>query len=72
MDAGEPVEDSNDLVGKTVQKAARVCAEAQSGQILVSEDLYAIVEDQFPAELALEKKLKGFSEPVKMYSVSPD
>jgi class 3 adenylate cyclase len=69
MDAGEPVADSNDLFGETVQKAARVCAEAQSDQTLVTEDLYVIVKDQCPVEFALEKHLKGFSDPVRMYSV---
>lgn len=70
MDAGEPVEDSNDLFGETVQKAARVCAEAQSDQILMSEVLNDLVKDTFPIEFAREKMLKGFSDPVKLYSVA--
>ena len=34
--AGEPVEQSDDLFGSTVQLAARLCAQAAPGQVLVS------------------------------------
>jgi class 3 adenylate cyclase len=39
MDCGEPVEDSNDLFGSTVQLAARLCSAASSDRILVSENV---------------------------------
>ncbi len=39
LDCGEPVEDSNDLFGSTVQLAARLCSAASSDQILVSENI---------------------------------
>ena len=36
ISAGEPVEQGHDLFGSTVQLAARLCAQADPGQILVS------------------------------------
>jgi class 3 adenylate cyclase len=36
IDAGEPVEDHNDLLGSTVQLASRLCSEAQANGIIVS------------------------------------
>ena len=68
--AGEPVEQGQDLFGSTVQLAARLCARAQSGQILVSS---AIVElcvgkDVTFADLG-EAQLKGFPQPVNVHAV---
>jgi class 3 adenylate cyclase len=61
MDCGEPVEDSNDLFGTTVQLAARLCAAASSDQILVSENISR--EDGSPGRFVNMKllQLKGFS-----------
>lgn len=64
LDSGEPVEDSNDLFGSTVQLAARLCAAASSDQILVSENIF---REYGAADLfahATRRKLKGFSKPV--------
>ena len=36
IDAGEPVEDHNDLFGSTVQLASRLCSEAEANGIIVS------------------------------------
>lgn len=47
--AGEPVEQSDDLFGSTVQLAARLCAQADPGQILVSNVV---------ADLCIGKNLK--------------
>ena len=61
MDCGEPVEDSNDLFGTTVQLAARLCAAASSDQILVSENISR--EHGSPGRFVNMKllQLKGFS-----------
>ncbi|MGO4482087.1 class 3 adenylate cyclase [Rhizobium pisi] len=64
LDCGEPVEDSNDLFGSTVQLAARLCAAASSDQILVSENIF---REYGAADLfvhATRRRLKGFSKPV--------
>jgi len=49
ISAGEPVEQAADLFGSTVQLAARLCAQAQPGQVLVSNVV---------ADLCLGKNLK--------------
>lgn len=51
ISAGEPVEQAADLFGSTVQLAARLCAQAQPGQILVSNVV---------ADLCIGKKLKFY------------
>jgi class 3 adenylate cyclase len=64
LDCGEPVEDSNDLFGTTVQLAARLCAAASTDQILVSEKIF---REYGAADLfaqATRRRLKGFSKPV--------
>src|SRR5579872_7029239 len=67
--AGEPVEESNDLFGSAVQMAARICSVAQADSILVSRevrDACTGVDLNF-ASMGSEK-LKGFSEPVQLFS----
>ena len=49
--AGEPVEQAADLFGSTVQLAARLCAQAEPGQVLVSNVV---------ADLCLGKNLKFY------------
>ena len=49
ISAGEPVEQAADLFGSTVQLAARLCAQAEPGQVLVSNVV---------ADLCLGKNLK--------------
>ncbi|MBW9113343.1 DUF4242 domain-containing protein [Rhizobium cauense] len=64
LDCGEPIEDSRDLFGSTVQLAARLCAAADSDQILVSENIF---REHGASELfanATRRDLKGFSKPV--------
>ena len=51
LDSGEPIEDSNDLFGTTVQLAARLCAEAEKDQILVSETVAREHGDTFAENL---------------------
>jgi class 3 adenylate cyclase len=51
ISAGEPVEQASDLFGSTVQLAARLCAQAEPGQVLVSN----VVSD-----LCLGKNLKFY------------
>jgi class 3 adenylate cyclase len=69
LDAGEPVEDSNDLFGGTVQMAARLCAEADADAIFIS----GTVRDLVPGEKELKelgaRTLKGFVDPVAVYEV---
>jgi class 3 adenylate cyclase len=70
MSAGEPVEDRDDLFGATVQLAARLCASAAPGQVLVSNviaDLCLGKGLQFAD--AGDRELKGFLTPVHTHAV---
>ena len=68
--AGEPVESHRDLFGTTVQLAARLCAQAQPEQSLVSN---VVVELCLGKGLAFEDmgevSLKGFAQPVKVHAL---
>jgi class 3 adenylate cyclase len=66
---GEPVEEGADLFGSAVQMAARICDIAQADAILVSRevrDACTSVDPEFA--LAGSETLKGFSEPVQLFS----
>lgn len=70
LSAGEPVEDSQDLFGASVNLAARICAHAGGGQTLVSgtvRDLAIGKEIRFVSQGAIG--LKGFPDPVLLYEV---
>jgi class 3 adenylate cyclase len=56
-------------IGSVTNLAARLCAEAQGGQILVSQRVYAVVEALVEAEPLGELELKGFHRPVSAYNV---
>ncbi|HEY1382581.1 MAG TPA: nickel-binding protein [Dongiaceae bacterium] len=66
MDCGEPVEDSNDLFGTTVQLAARLCAAAEGDQILVSDTIRREHGDDARFRQSEERQLKGFAAPVNV------
>lgn len=66
LDSGEPVEDSNDLFGATVQLAARLCADAAGDQILVSEAIRREHGDAALFKAAEQRQLKGFAAPVSV------
>lgn len=70
LDAGEPVADSNDLFGTTVQTAARLCHAAEPDTIVVSEAVSELVLNQFPLVSLGHKALKGFANPVAAFAVS--
>jgi class 3 adenylate cyclase len=67
--AGEPVERHNDLFGCTVQLAARLCAQAQPEQILVSSAVAELcVGKTLPFQEVGEVTLKGFDAPVRAHA----
>ena len=66
--AGEPVEQHNDLFGSTVQLAARLCAQAQPEQILVSNAIAELcIGKGLRFEDLGEVVLKGFGYPVRAH-----
>ena len=67
LDCGEPVEDSNDLFGSTVQLAARLCSAASGDQILVSENIFREHSNHGMFVRSKGHRLKGFSHTVPMF-----
>lgn len=67
LDCGEPVEDSRDLFGVTVQLAARLCSAAQPDQILVSENVFRNHGGSGCFAKRRARRLKGFSHAVPLY-----
>ncbi|WP_112662330.1 nickel-binding protein [Microvirga flavescens] len=67
LDCGEPVEDSHDLFGSTVQCASRMCSAAGSDQILVTARIRDECGNGYDfVDLGL-KNLKGFHQPVQAF-----
>jgi class 3 adenylate cyclase len=57
-------------IGTVVNLAARLCSEAQAGQILIDPKVYAAVETQVEVEPAGELTLKGLSRAIKAFNVT--
>lgn len=68
--AGEPVAESNDLFGSTVQLASRICGAARPDRIVVSD----LVRRACPTAEGFADlgpvALKGFAEPVRLFEVA--
>ncbi len=56
-------------IGTVSNLAARLCSEAQHGQILISRRLLHVVEDCVQTESLGELRLKGFQQTVSVYNV---
>ncbi len=67
--AGEPVEDSNDLFGTTVQLAARLCDGAEPDTIVVSAAVHGLLDGAVKATELGSRSLKGFVDPITLYEV---
>ena len=71
LTVGEPVEDSDDLFGASVNLAARICAHAAGGQTLVSSTVRDLAIGKGIDFLTRgEIGLKGFPDPVALYEVA--
>jgi class 3 adenylate cyclase len=70
LSAGEPVEDDSDLFGATVHLAARTCAQAKGGEILVSTAVAELCRGKnFSFIDRGDVVLKGFAQPVRLHEV---
>jgi adenylate cyclase len=68
---GKSVRRGDDLFGRNVAMAARVAAQADGGEILVSEVVRDAVSDQDIAfDDGREVELKGFSGSHRLYAVT--
>jgi class 3 adenylate cyclase len=57
------------VIGTVTNLAARMCAEAQPGQILISQRFLNRVEDLVQAELLGEVALKGFNRTISTFNI---
>jgi class 3 adenylate cyclase/pimeloyl-ACP methyl ester carboxylesterase len=70
LNAGEPVAEEKDLFGAAVQMAARICAEAKPGQILVSNVVRELTMGKgFLFADQGNISLRGFEDPVRLFEV---
>jgi adenylate cyclase len=56
-------------IGSVTNMAARLCAEAAGRQILISQRVFAAIEDVVVADAVGELSLRGFARPVRAYNV---
>ena len=71
LSAGEPIEEHGDLFGSSVQLAARLCARADPGSIVVSEDVFRRYgQGPVSFESLGEVVPKGFEQPVRIFGAS--
>jgi class 3 adenylate cyclase len=57
------------VIGRVTNMAARLCSEAKAGQILISQPVFALVEELVEVEDIGELSLKGFHRPVAACTV---
>jgi class 3 adenylate cyclase len=70
LNAGEPIEEDDDLFVTAVTMAARIMAQGAGGEILVSEVVRALVAGKgFVFEDRGEFAMKGFDDAVRLYEV---
>jgi class 3 adenylate cyclase len=68
--AGEPIDHHDDLFGSTVQLAARLCAHAEPGQILVANTVAELcIGKSLPFRDLGKVALKGFEQPVHVHCI---
>jgi class 3 adenylate cyclase len=69
ISAGEPVEESSDIYGASVNLAARICAHAAGGQTLVAGTVRDLAIGKGIGFLDIGAiDLKGFPEPVRLFA----
>jgi class 3 adenylate cyclase len=70
LNAGEPIAEDQDLFGTAVQLAARICAHAEPGQIVVPTVVRELAAGKgfLLADLG-EIALRGFEDPVRLYEL---
>ncbi len=70
INAGEPIEEEEDLFGATVQLAARVCAAAGTDQIVCTNVVRELTGSKATFVSRGPTALKGFSEKLTLYEVA--
>ncbi|MCA1834234.1 MAG: protein kinase [Actinomycetota bacterium] len=70
MHAGHAIKEAGDFHGRTVTLASRIAAKARGQEILISDDLRRMVEDEFSFENECEIELKGLVGKHRLHSVA--
>jgi len=71
LNAGEPIEEDDDLFGTTVQLAARIVDKARAGEVFLSETVYGICSGKsyrFASRGAFD--FKGFDSKITIYELA--
>jgi class 3 adenylate cyclase len=70
--AGETIEGSEGYVGSAVNLAARVCAQARAGEVVVTDTVRSLTRTSLSVGFGDRgrRRLKGIAEPVQLYLVS--
>jgi class 3 adenylate cyclase len=67
--AGQVIEDGDDLIGNMVNLAARLTADAEPGQILVTESVADLAGENYSFEDCGLRQLRGLSRPRHVLAV---
>ena len=72
--AGEAVETADGYIGRAVNIAARLCAAAKPGEVLVSSTVKGITQSSIPVGFINrgKRRLKGIQDPILVYAVTRD
>ena len=72
--AGEAIETAEGYIGRAVNIAARLCAAAKPGEVLVSSTVKGIAQSSIPVGFMPRgrRRLKGIQDPVVVYAVTRD
>jgi class 3 adenylate cyclase len=72
--AGEAVETADGYIGRAVNIAARLCAVAKPGEVLVSSTVKGIMQSSIPIGFIPRgrRRLKGIHDPILVYAVTRD
>ena len=71
LNAGEPIAEDDDLFGTAVNLAARICSQAEAGEILTSDTVRGLVAGKkFLFADRGETAMRGFEDPVRLYELS--
>ena len=72
--AGEAVETAEGYIGRAVNIAARLCAAARPGEVLVSSTVKGITQASIPVGFIPKgkRRLKGIQDPILVYAVTRD
>jgi len=70
VNSGEPIAENEDLYGSSINLAARICDQADAGQILTSNVVRELMAGkEFRFADAGEFELKGFEKPVRLHEL---